>query len=452
MKKIMMLFAAGFFWLTPFAQNTFQIPSGTTVKSTGGAYIVLSDINFVNNSTLVQASGDGNIKFTGNTDVTFSGSGTTTLDHLLLAKGSGAKINLQSNIAIVSGIDFSGGLLNLGSNIIDMGTTAVITNESELSRAYSAGTGYIQSTANLNAPSSVNPGSLGAIITSASNMGNTVIRRSFVSSVNSSGGGSSILRKYIINPTNNTSLNATFRFQYLDAELNGLNENSLVFWKSPDNIHWTAQGFTTNNTTTNYVELTGITDFSSWTLSAALNALPVAFGNIKAFEQGSDIIVQWEVLTELNAAKYNIQRSSDGNNFNNIGYAAAANLSAYSFADHQPLAGNNYYRLQTVDLDNSAKLSRIIKVNTAKGKPGIEIFPNPATGQLLILQFANMEKGTYQLDLFTNSGQKIYTGTINHAGGSSAETLQLPATITSGIYQLRIKNNKSVFNHSLMLQ
>jgi hypothetical protein len=452
MKKIILFFAAGIISLSMFAQNTFQIPSGTTVKLTGAVYIVLSDINLVNNSTLVQASGDGNIKFTGSTDVTFSGSGTTTIDQLLLAKGSGAKINLQTNIAIISGLDFSGGLLNLGSNIIDMGTTALITNESELSYAYSAGSGYIQSTANLNAPSSVNPGSLGAIFTSASNMGNTVIRRSFVSSVNSVGGGSSILRKYTISPTNNTSLNATFRFEYLDAELNGLDENSLVFWKSPDNIHWTAQGFTSNNTVTNYVELTGITDFSSWTLSTPLNALPVVFGNIKAFEQGSDIIVQWEVLTELNAAKYNIQRSSDGNNFNNIGYVTAANLVHYNFADYQPLAGNNYYRLQTVDLDNSTKLSRIIKVNMAKGKPGIEIFPNPITGQVLILQFENMEKGVYQLDLFTNSGQKIYTGTINHAGGSSAETLQLPATYASGIYQLRIKNNKNVFNYSLMLQ
>jgi hypothetical protein len=434
------------------AQNTFQIPSGTTVKLTGATYIVLSDINFVNNSTMVQASGDGNLKFTGNTDVTFSGTGTTTLDHLLLAKGTGAKINLQSDIAIISGIDFAGGLLNLGSNIIDMGTTALITNETELSRAYSAGTGYMQSTATLNAPASANPGSLGAIITTSANLGNTVIRRSFISAVNSSGSGNSILRQYNINPTNNTSLNATFRFQYLDAELNGLDENSLVFWKSPDALHWTPQGFTSRNTATDYVELTGITDFSTWTLTTPLNVLPITFGNIKAFEQGSDIIVQWDVLTELNAAKYNIQRSSDGRSFSNIGYITAAHSSRYSFADQHPFTGNNYYRLQTVDLDNSARLSRIIKINTTGGKSGIDVFPNPATGQLIILEFGNMEKGIYQLGLFNNSGQQIYSGTINHGGGSATETLQLPPTITNGIYQFRIKGNAGVFNHSLILQ
>jgi Secretion system C-terminal sorting domain len=452
MKKIILILLAAICSMQLFAQNTFQVPSGTTLKLTGGAYIVLRDINLVNNSTLVQASGNGNIKFIGNTDVTFSGSGTTTIDHLLLAKGAASKINLQTNIAVVSGIDFSGGLLNLGTSIINLGTTALLSNESETSNAYSLSTGYIQSTATLNAPSSANPGSLGAIITSASNLGSTVIRRSFLAANNSYGNGSSILRKYIITPTNNTSLNATFRFQYLDAELNGLAEGSLVSWKSPDNTHWTAQGFTTRNTTTNYVELTGITDFSSWTLSTALNTLPVAFGNIKAFEQGSDIIVQWEVAAELNAAKYNIQRSSDGNSFSNIGYVTAANLSSYRFADHQPLTGNNYYRIWIVDRDNSDKLSRVVTINTSKAKPGIAIFPNPATGQQIILQFASMEKGTYHLDLFNNSGQKIYTGTINHAGGSSAETLQLPANITSGVYQLKIKSKTSVFNQSLILQ
>jgi hypothetical protein len=452
MKKIFLLILPAICTLQVFAQNTLQIPSGTTARLTGGAYIVISDFNFINNGTFQQAGGDGYVKFIGSADNILSGTGTTTIDQLLLAKTSGAKVSVQSNIAIISGIDFGGGNLDLAASIIDMGATAQLTNESETNYAYSLSTGYIQSTANLNAPSSANPGTLGAIITSASNLGNTVIRRSFLPATNSAGNGGSILRKYIITPTNNTLLNATFRFQYLDAELNGLDENILVFWKSPDATHWTSQGSITRNTTTNYVELTGITDFSSWTLSTPLNVLPVAFGNIKAFEQGNDIIVQWEILTELNASMYNIQRSSDGNSFNTIGYVTAAGSSRYSFADHQPLAGNNYYRLQIVDLDNSSKLSRVVKINTIKGKPAIAIFPNPATGQQFTLQLNNLEKGIYYYDLFTNSGQKIYSGTINHAGGSSAETLQLPATATSGLYQLRIRSKTSIFNHSLILQ
>ncbi|MEJ7767704.1 MAG: hypothetical protein WKF89_07815 [Chitinophagaceae bacterium] len=118
----------------------------------------------------------------------------------------------------------------------------------------------------------------------------------YLSASNSSGGGNSILRRYNILPSNNTLLNASFRFKYLDAELNGLSENSLVLWESTDAIHWISQGFTTRNTEANYVELTGVNEFSSWTLSAALNALPLVFGNIKAFGNGDYVIVQWEIF------------------------------------------------------------------------------------------------------------------------------------------------------------
>ncbi len=147
---------------------------------------------------------------------------------------------------------------------MDMGSSATITGESETSYAYSAGNGYIQSMATLNAPSSVNPGGLGAVITSGANMGSTIVRRSFLSASNASGSGNSILRRYNITPTNNTGLNATLRFQYLDAELNGLDESSLVLWRSTDDIHWTSMGFNARNTATNYVELAGINSFSSW--------------------------------------------------------------------------------------------------------------------------------------------------------------------------------------------
>jgi hypothetical protein len=59
---------------------------------------------------------------------------------------------------------------------------------------------------------------------------------------------------YNILPTNNTNLNATVRFKYFNGELNGLNENSLVFFKSNDGINWSVLGFTSRDTVTNFVE------------------------------------------------------------------------------------------------------------------------------------------------------------------------------------------------------
>lgn len=140
-----------------------------------------------------------------------------------------------------------------------------MNSESETSRITGDNGGVVTITQTLNAPSLVNPGNLGAIITSAQNFGSTVIRRGHQAQpvINQF----SVKRYFDINPANNSSLNATLRFGYFDAEMNGLDENSVVLWKSPDNINWNEAGVDSRSTTTNYIEKTGITDFSRWTLT-----------------------------------------------------------------------------------------------------------------------------------------------------------------------------------------
>jgi Secretion system C-terminal sorting domain len=125
----------------------------------------------------------------------------------------------------------------------------------------------VEITQTLDAPLSVNPGNLGAIITSAQNFGSTVIRRGH--QVQTIGNQLTVKRYFDIIPANNLSLNATLRFIYFDSEMNGFDENSVVIWKSQDNINWNEMGFDSRSTTTNYIEKTGIADFSRWTLSSA---------------------------------------------------------------------------------------------------------------------------------------------------------------------------------------
>ncbi len=273
MKKI-------FLWLVVTAsichlwgQNAIvQIGSGAYMISKNGSYIVLSNVHLVNNGTIQQASGDGTFKFTGNSDVTIGGAGTV-LDKLLLSKDGTSKLTLTSNIGIISQINFQGGLLNLNNYKADLGTTGQLVNESELSRAYTTGTGFLEATGNLLAPSSVNLGNLGAIITSPENMGNTIIRRGHKVQTGISSTANSIERYYDIIPTNNKALKATLRFQYFDAELNGINESTLNQWKSKNNTTWILEGFTNRDAVANFVEKKAIGSFMRWTLATV--AAPV---------------------------------------------------------------------------------------------------------------------------------------------------------------------------------
>ena len=254
-----------------------KLTSGATLKTTGGVVVTLDNLYLENDGILNQAPGEGRFLFKGNQNATISGTSLPVFDLVEIAKTGGAELALMRNIHIISGINFSSGLFNLNNNTIVLFPNGLLNGESETSRIYDANGGYIEITTALNAPSSANPGNLGAIISSSQNLGNTTIRRGHQSQPVPA--KESIFRYYDILPSNNNSLNADFRFQYFDAELNGFDENTIVMWKSPDNINWTNESFTTRNTIANYVEKTGIADFSRWTLSDDIAARPFITGD-----------------------------------------------------------------------------------------------------------------------------------------------------------------------------
>jgi hypothetical protein len=76
------------------AQGTIQSTPGANIKMAGNAFIVLDNMNVVNNGTFVQAAGSGTIKFTGNADVIISGSSIVTFDRLNIDKAVAKKITL----------------------------------------------------------------------------------------------------------------------------------------------------------------------------------------------------------------------------------------------------------------------------------------------------------------------------------------------------------------------
>ena len=221
--------------------------------------------------------------------------------------------------------------------------------------------------------------------------------------------GSSIFRYYDILPTNNTALNATLRFQYLDAEMNGLNENTIVLWKSPDNTHWSSQGFTTRNTTSNYVEKTGIMDFSRWTLSSVNNALPVLFSSFNARCTGNAVQLNWKTAQEQNSDRFEVERSSDGIHWTSIAMIAAAGNStverSYSSIDASPLVAGALYRIAEYDIDGKVHYSGIIRVDCGVMDQW-KLWPNPVT-ELLWVNITTPVTSPVSIKMFDSKGSLV---------------------------------------------
>ncbi len=119
--------------------------------------------------------------------------------------------------------------------------------------------------------------------------------------------------------------------------------------------------------------------FDNLSLTVA-STLPVTLQNFTATTQQQTVKLAWITSSETNNKGFSIERSNNGQDWNNIGFVAAqtgiGDDKTYSFIDNAPVAGNNYYRLKQEDLDGVYTYSGIQSVQFS-GKTKSAVFPNP---------------------------------------------------------------------------
>jgi hypothetical protein len=170
--------------------------------------------------------------------------------------------------------------------------------------------------------------------------------------------------------------------------------------------------------------------------------LPVTFTNVKAYQQNSAVAVEWNVENEINIAKYDIEKSTDGSTFSYLSTTivnGTANLNnTYSWLDVKPVQGVNYYRVKSYDINGDVKYSVIVKAIITSGTSGYSIYPNPVTTNTINLVMTNQPAGKYQVQLTNAIGQVIFAKEIQFEGGTSTQALNTVSKLTAGVYQLEI--------------
>lgn len=253
------------------AQHSLVINQGH-FKLSGSVEIVLQDVQLVNHGTLTDTSGTWVLSGSSVALASHvSGDSVTMLNRLKVDRTTGPA-KLGRSVRIHQEVDMASGQLELNGHNITLDSAAMIINETPNTSIIGSGGGEVLTTLTLNAPVSQNPGSLGATITSAANLGSTTIRRG--NTVQNIGGQNSVQRYYTITPTNNTGLNATLRMAYFDSELNGNTETELEPFRS-NGTSWQYHTVSDSSTLSNYFETSNVDAFSTWTLaSGGLKVIP----------------------------------------------------------------------------------------------------------------------------------------------------------------------------------
>jgi len=221
----------------------------------------LSSSNPIVNSGTFNTSA-GKIEYNGTSAQSIS---NTNITYNKLRINNNAGTSLLGATTVNDTLSVVLGDLNLNGQILTISPTGYLTETA--GNTINGSSGYVTTTRSLNAPSALNVGGLGAVLTTAVNIGSTEIRRGH-GVQNGLNGSTSILRYYDITPATNTGLNATMVYNFDESELNGKVESALSLFKSTNTgSTWTVQGGIVN-TGANNITLTGISGFSRWSAGA----------------------------------------------------------------------------------------------------------------------------------------------------------------------------------------
>lgn len=174
--------------------------------------------------------------------------------------------------------------------------------------------------------------------------------------------------------------------------------------------------------------------------------LPVNFISIAAKKQGANVQLNWSLGTESNVKQYEIERSSDGTDFESVGMLAfdAALNGSYSWLDQVPVYGWNYYRIRAVDKDGNARYSSVVKVRYSNNiTSAIGVYPNPVTGKKLFIRFQNQPAGNYKVLVLNDAGQQMIVRDVDISGNDQTIRLDWNNNWPHGIYTIQVMNHET---------
>ncbi len=171
--------------------------------------------------------------------------------------------------------------------------------------------------------------------------------------------------------------------------------------------------------------------------------LPVTLSSFTAKVNDCVVNLNWTAEQQTNFKNYVVQHSSDGLDFKNVATIAGTSIGNghnFSYQQLSPGSGNNYYRLQMVDVDGKIQYSKIITLNTSCTRNLVLAYPNPVNN-ILRVNIPGLSSDITTARLYNSSGRLVYSGTMQ----SGTNSIDMSA-FSKGIYLLNIKSSLETQN------
>ncbi len=190
------------------------------------------------------------------------------------------------------------------------------------------------------------------------------------------------------------------------------------------------------------------------TFSMSSTLLPVTLTNWSATAlSDQQTLLKWTATNAVNFDHYVIQRSTDGQTFQDAGKIVTSVTSGttqdYSFTDVFNYDGTIYYRLEMVDKDGSTNYSNIISIVRQTAKTA-RIYPTIVENNNLFVETPTVIRQA-RLELFDMSGRKLQEKDWSALEGRTQVTIGNGSTLPAGAYLARLSDGQSTLAKQIIL-
>jgi hypothetical protein len=216
----------------------------------------------------------------------------------------------------------------------------------------------------------------------------------------------------------------------------------------------TTMGTSSINTSTKTITWNGVSGFSDFGGFGQGNGspLPVELSSFSASCDEDVVTLSWSTASEQNSSHFDVEKSTDGENWRVIGTVLAAGNSTqeihYSFIDSEKSIDQNYYRLNQVDIDGKNEYFGPITV-ACEEDAKINTYPNPSKGEFnLVIHSKTNEKVT--LKISDGNSRVISTKVLDLQNGINLFPIR--ENLSSGVYHIQLiseSGKTTVLKHSV---
>ena len=183
-----------------------------------------------------------------------------------------------------------------------------------------------------------------------------------------------------------------------------------------------------------------VVGFSGFYLTSKKSgSLPIKLEYFRGSHSGNSNVLDWKVNCTSIEAKFEIERGTDGKNFNVINTFSASQLrclQAFDLTDAKPLNGLNYYRLKMIDVDGKASYSNIVVlVNKESGFEIASLTPTLIHKEKAVLSLTATQKTNVTIIVTDIAGKLVQKQTASLNNGTNNIQMNFDQ-LAAGTYQV----------------